>query len=218
MRSRMPSPAMVVALVALTVALGGTAVAAVDFARDAGAVDGKSAVSSSASLAAAKGKLVATAADGPARGRLPGRFVSDVMRGASTSISRYLRVVENEPGPVVPLADIPGIGRFEAQCRDQDPAPDAKSTQTIITFTAADPKGVNVSRISGRDIDNSRDGVVFTALPTQAVPVISFADTMFQLILQAGARTVFVSGSARSDGNHTARAACLIWGIALRVG
>ena len=55
-------------------------------------------------------------------------------------------------------------------------------------------------------------------MPTQAVPVISIADTMFQLVLQAGPKTVFISGSARSIANHTANASCLIWGIGLRVG
>jgi hypothetical protein len=209
---------MVVAVIALVIALSGTAVAAVDYARNAGAVDGRSAVTSNATLGAAKGKLVATANTGGSRGRIPGRFVSDVMRGGATSISKYLRAVDNQPGPVVAIATIPGIGKFEAQCRDQDPAPNIESTQTIVTFTASEPGGVNVSRLTGRDIDSSRDGVVFTALPTQAVPVISIADTMFQLILQSGPKTVFVSGSARSDANHTAGAACLIWGVGLRVG
>jgi hypothetical protein len=218
MRGRLPSPAMVVAVIALVVALSGTAVAAVTYARNAGAVDGKSAVSSDVALATAKGKLVATSASGTSRGRIPGRFVSDVMRGGATSITKYMRAVDNQPGPVVAIATIDGIGKFEAQCRDQDPAVNVKSTQTIITFTASQPGGVNISRLTGRDVENSRDGIVFTALPTQAVPVISLADTMFQLILQSGPKTVFLSGSARSDANHTPSAACLIWGIGLRVG
>ena len=67
MRPRRPSPAMVVAVIALVVALSGTAIAAVDYARNAGAVDGKSAVGAQASLGRAAGKLVATAADGPAK-------------------------------------------------------------------------------------------------------------------------------------------------------
>ena len=218
MRGRLPSPAMVVALIALVVALSGTAVAAVDYARNAGAVDGRSAVPSSASLAAAKGKLVATASSGASPGRIPGQFVADVMRGGATSITKYLRATDNQPGPVVAIATIDGIGRFEAQCRDQDPAPGVLSTQTIVTFLASEPGGVNVSRLTGRDIEASRDGIVFTALPTQAVPVINLADTMFQLILQSGPKTVFLSGSARSVANHTPNAACLIWGIGLRVG
>ena len=117
----MPSPAMVVALIALVVALSGTAVAAVDFVRNAGAVDGKSAVGASSSLRHSAGKLVATASAGPGKGRVPGRFVSDVMRGGSTSLSQYIRAVDNADGRVVTLATFPGIGRLEAQCRDQDP-------------------------------------------------------------------------------------------------
>ena len=220
MRRKLPSPSMVIALIALAVALSGTAVAAVavDYARRAGSVDGKSAVSSSASTKRAAGKLVATARRGQAKGRIPGRFVSDVMGGASSNITRYLRVVDNQDGPVVPLAVIPKIGRLDAQCRDQDPARGMESTQTLITFTASDPRGVNVSRLLGRDIDRAQDGVVFSAQPSQPVPVINFADSLFQLILQARERAVLVMGSSRSNLNKTPDAACLIWGVSLRVG
>jgi len=218
MRRRTPSPAMVVAIVALVVALSGSAVAAVDFARNAGAVDGKSAVSAEASLKDSAGRLVATARRGPGRGRIPGRFVDDVMRGGSTSLTRYLRAVDNADGPVVPLAIIPGIGRLDAQCRDQDPTPWIKSTQTLVTFTASDERGVNVSRLLGSDIGSAREGVVFTALKNQPVPVMQFADSLFQLTLQARDRTLFITGAARSDANRTAAAACLIFGVGFRVG
>ena len=218
MRRRTPSPAMVVAIIALIVALSGTAVAAVDFARNAGAVDGRSAVGASSSLKRSAGKLVATATAGPGKGRLPGRFVDDVMRGGSTSLSRYLRAEDNADGPVVPLAVINGIGRLDAQCRDQDATPGIKSTQTLVTFTASDPGGVNVSRLLGSDIGSSREGVVFTALKDQPVPVMQFADSLFQLTLQARDRTVFISGAARPDLNRTASAACLIFGVGFRVG
>jgi hypothetical protein len=209
---------MVVAIVALVVALSGTAVAAVDFARNAGAVDGKSAVSARASLGVAAGKLVATQSDGRGRGRLPGRFVADVMRGGSTSLTRYLRAMDNSDGPVVPLAIIPGIGRLDAQCRDQDPTVGVKSTQTLVSFTASDPGGVNVSRLLGSDIASSREGIVFAALKDQPVPILQFADSLFQLTLQAHNRTVFITGAARPDLNRSASAACLIFGIGLRVG
>ena len=218
MRRTTPSPAMVVAIIALIVALSGTAVAAVDFARNAGAVYGKSAVSASSSLRHAKGKLVATATAGPGKGRLPGRFVEDVMRGGSTSLTRYIRAEDNADGKVVPLAVIAGIGRLDAQCRDQDPTPGIKSTQTLVTFTASDERGVNVSRLLGSDIGSSREGVVFTALKDQPVPVMQFADSLFQLTLQARDRTVFISGAARPDLNRTAAAACLIFGVGFRVG
>lgn len=208
---------MVVALIALFVALSGTAVAVVGYARNAGAVDGKSAVSSSASLDRAGGRLVATASAGPNRGRVPDRFVSGVMRGGATSLTRYLRVVDNADGPVVPMAIIPRIGRLDAQCRDQDATPGIESTQTVITFTASDPGGVNVSRLLGRDIESARNAVVFTALKDEPVPILSFADSLFQLLLQARDRTVFINGASRSDANRTADAKCLIFGLGLRV-
>jgi hypothetical protein len=217
MRLRMPSPAMVVALIALVVSFSGTAFAVVNYARNAGAVDGKSAVSSSSSLRQASGNLVATAPAGQDRGRIPARFVADVMRGGSTSLTRYIRVVDNQDGPVVPLAIIPKIGRLDAQCRDQDPAPGIESTQTVISFTASERGGVNVSRLLGRDIESTRNAVVFTALKDRPVPILSLADNLFQLVLQARNRTVFVNGAGRSDANRSADAACLVFGLALRV-
>jgi hypothetical protein len=220
MRRKLPSPSTVIALIALAVALSGTAVAAVavKYAKNAGAVDGKSAVSASASTTRAAGKLLATTKTGRAKGRIPGKFVDDVMRGASVNLTKYLKVVDNSDGPVIPMAIIPGIGRLDAQCRDQDPKAGVESTQTIITFTASDPRGVNVSRLLGRDIDRAQNGVVVSALPSQPVPVINFADALFQLILQARDKTVLVMGSARSDLNKSPNAACLIWGVSLRVG
>jgi hypothetical protein len=217
MRPRMPSPAMVVALIALVVSFSGTAFAVVNYARNAGAVDGKSAVSSNSSLRQASGNLVATARAGRDTGRIPARFLGDVMRGGSTSLTRYIRVVDNQDGPVVPLAIIPKIGRLDAQCRDQDPAPGIESTQTVISFTASERGGVNVSRLLGRDIESARNAVVFTALKDRPVPILSLADNLFQLVLQARNRTVFVNGAGRSDANRSADAACLVFGLALRV-
>jgi hypothetical protein len=217
MRLRMPSPAMVVALIALVVSFSGTGFAVVNYARNAGAVDGKSAVSSDSSLRQATGNLVATARAGRNRGRIPARFVADVMRGGSASLTRYIRVVDNQDGPVVPLAIIPKIGRLDAQCRDQDPAPGIESTQTVISFTASERGGVNVSRLLGRDIESARNAVVFTALKDRPVPILSLADNLFQLVLQARNRTVFINGAGRSDANRSADAACLVFGLALRV-
>jgi hypothetical protein len=211
---------MVVSLVALAIALSGTAVAAVavDYARNAGKVDGKDAVSASSSPSKAAGNLIATASAGRNKGRIPGGFISDVMRGATTNLTKYMRVEDNADGRTVALAIIPGIGRLDAQCRDQDPTPGVESTQTLITFTASDPRGVNVARLLGRDIDRAQAGVVFSALPETPVPVINFADPLFQLILQARTRTVLIMGSSRSNANRSADAACLIWGFGMRIG
>jgi hypothetical protein len=66
---KIPSPAMVVALIALFVALTGSAAAVtVAFAQNSDKVDGKHAVGYGASLSARKGKLVATST---ANGRVP---------------------------------------------------------------------------------------------------------------------------------------------------
>ena len=85
MKLKLPSPAMVVALVALTVAMTGTAFAAVNYATNAGAVDGKSAVADGASSSAAAGRLVATQRKGAAKGRISKRYldVGDLARGAT---------------------------------------------------------------------------------------------------------------------------------------
>src|SRR3954452_11773043 len=82
MKISRPSPAMVVAGIALFVSLGGTSIAAVSYVSNAGAVDGKSAVFSGATLSQAAGKLVATNRSGADKGRLPGKFVADVPKSS----------------------------------------------------------------------------------------------------------------------------------------
>ena len=69
MRFSKPSPSMVVASIALFVSLGGTSVAAVSYARNAGQVDGYDAVKASSSTNKAAGNLVAANKSGPDKGR-----------------------------------------------------------------------------------------------------------------------------------------------------
>ena len=64
MKIRRPSPSLVISVIALVIATTGSAVAAVSFARNAGAVDGRSAVSASSTLSHAAGRLAATARSG----------------------------------------------------------------------------------------------------------------------------------------------------------
>jgi hypothetical protein len=215
---RLPSPAMVVAVIALVVALSGSAIAAVDFARNAGAVDGKSAVGARASLREAAGRLVATATGGGGKGRIPARFVDGVMRGGTMSLSKYLRTVDNQAGRSTPLLIVPGIGRFDVQCDDVDPAPGTQTTRTAIDFTASVAQGVNVSRLLGRDIGAGQRPDVFSAPRAQAVPIIASADGLFQVVMEAKGRSVLVTGAARTDNGPGPKAACLIWGTAFRIG
>src|SRR3954467_910128 len=75
MRIRKPSPSLVISIVALVMASTGSAVAAVSFARNAGAVDHKSAVGSGATLSHAAGKLVATRAKGAGKGTIAAKYL-----------------------------------------------------------------------------------------------------------------------------------------------
>jgi hypothetical protein len=69
-----PSPAMIVALIALFVALSGSATAVtVTYAQNSDKVDGKHAVSYRATVSARKGKLVATSGT---TGRLPNNIIA----------------------------------------------------------------------------------------------------------------------------------------------
>jgi hypothetical protein len=209
---------MVVAVVALVVALSGTAIAAVDFAQNAGAVDGKSAVGATASLREAAGRLVATQTGGEGEGRIPARFLDGVMRGGTMTLSKYLHTVDNQAGRPTPLLIVPGIGRFDAQCDDVDPTAGTQTTRTSINFTAAVKDGVNVSRLLGRDIGAGERPAVFNAPRGRQVSILASADGLFQVIMAAGRRSVLVTGAARTDHGPGPKAACRIWGAAFRVG
>ena len=218
MKLRLPSPAMVVAVIALVVALSGTAIAAVDFAKNAGAVDGKSAVGAKASLREAAGKLVATQTGGDGKGQIPARFLDGVMRGGTQTLSKYLHTVDNQAGRPTPLLIVPGIGRFDVQCDDVDPTPGTQTTRTSINFTASVQQGVNISRLLGRDIGSGQRPDVFSAPKGQPVSILASADGLFEVIMEAKGRSVLVTGAARTDNGPGPQAACLIWGTAFRVG
>jgi len=143
---------MVVAVIALVVALSGTAFAAVNYAQNAGAVDGRSAVGARASLRVAAGKVVATQTGGNGKGRIPARFLDGVMRGGTQTLSKYLRTVDNQAGRPTPLVIVPGIGRLDVQCDDVYPQEGTQTTRTSVVFTASVRQGVNVTRLVGRDI------------------------------------------------------------------
>ena len=78
------------------------------------------------------------------------------------TLSKYLRTVDNQAGRPTPLLIIPGIGRFDAQCDDVDPTVGTQTTRTSVTFTASVNQGVNVSRLVGRDIGAGQRPDVFT--------------------------------------------------------
>ena len=111
-----PSPALVVSIIALVVASSGTAVATVNYARNAGAVDHRSAVTSHATTKVAAGKLVATASSGSAKGRSPAKFLDlhGLIAGEKGTFGRAFEVLDNAPAAPVAIGLVPGLGAVTA--------------------------------------------------------------------------------------------------------
>src|SRR3954451_4137025 len=147
MKISRPSPAMVVAGLALFVSLSGTSIAAVSFVANAGAVDGKSAVASSSTLSHAAGKLVATASRGTNKGRIPGKFVADVAK--TSSFSKGYQVADNQPGAPQTVATIKGLGYITATCNDQNTVAGNEDPISVISFINTSGKPVNLARRVG---------------------------------------------------------------------
>lgn len=211
MKIRRPSPAMAVACTALFIALGGTSIAAVNYARNAGAVDGKSAVSAGSSTSRAAGKLVATNRSGSDKGRIPAKFLAGVA-GART-FGAAVDVQDNAVGAPTALGTAPGIGTLTASCTDQSERPGVEDPSTTITLTNASGATINVAkRIGGRDAD-----VVAQAPGTVQTITIGGSNT-FELHAQNRGTDLVIDGVVRQDGRGTDAASCLFYGTFTVVG
>ena len=205
MRPRRPSPSMVVAIVALVMATTGSAVAAVDFARNAGAVDRKSAVGASSSTSGAKGKLVATRAGGSLAGTIPGKFVTEkiVGNGLIATIARAQDVADNMVGAPVELAGIPGFGSLTSVCRDQAPPPGNENPAQDIGFINTSGQPVSYAREVGTNVP-----VITVPQNGTNTPFTINGSNTFRIILHKGASSVTIDGIARQDGSGSATAQC----------
>jgi hypothetical protein len=208
---------MVVALIALVLAGAGSAVAAVTYATNAGAVDGKSAVSAGVSTATAAGKLVATTRKGAARGKVPAQYLAlpDLVagKGQVQAFERAIDVVDNAQGAPQDIAGIFGFGVLRAACNDQNVKAGVEDPQSTISFTNGSGTTINVARIVGNGAADVR--------PVPPGTVYTFnvdGSNLFQLNVQRGAVSLLVNGVIRQDGRNTATAQCLQYGQTLRVG
>ena len=115
---------MIISIVALVMASTGSAIAAVDFARNAGAVDHKSAAGSGATLSKAAGKLITTQAKGAGKGRIAQKYldVGGLARGTTSTFGRSFDVVDNAASVPTQIGGIPGLGPLTATCNDQNGA------------------------------------------------------------------------------------------------
>ncbi len=205
MRPRRPSPSMVVAIVALVMATTGSAVAAVDFARNSGAVDGKSAVGAGSKLKSAKGKLVATQAGGVNAGKIPSKFLADVIggNGGITTIARTQDVSDNMVGAPVELLSIPGFGSLTSVCRDQAQTPGTENPAQDISFNNGSGGAVNYAREVG-----ATSPVISVPQNGTSTPLTINGSQTFRIILHKGSSSVTIDGFARQDGSGSTSAQC----------
>lgn len=212
MKLKAPSPSMVVACAALVMASTGTAVAAVTYATNAGKVDGKDAVASSTSRSGAAGNVVATASRGPDRGKIPGKFLDDVMRGGADSFARPAQVQDNATDVVTPLVRIPGLGSLSASCFDQNPRVGVEDPASTLTLGNESGQAINLARtVPGRDL------LVGPVLANTTSAFTIGGSNTFRLHIERGGINFVVDGVVRQDGRGTPTASCLIYGYAVRV-
>jgi hypothetical protein len=201
---------MVVASLALFVSLGGTSVAAINYATNAGSVDGKSAVFAGATLNQAAGKLVATNKSGDDKGKLPGKFVADVAR--TQSFSKGFEVADNAPGAPQLVSTIAGLGTITATCNDQNATAGNEDPISTITFNNTSGLPTNVARRVG----NGDGSLAVSPNQTSAALSIGGSNTYF-FHIETGGRTALVMGGVRQDGRGTPAAICAVFGTVLQI-
>jgi hypothetical protein len=212
MRIRRPSPATVIALVALVMATSGTAIAAVDFARNAGAVDGKSAVSAKSSLSRAAGKLVATSKSGPDKGKIPAKFLAGE-HGTTATWVKGTDVADNGTAAAEGIVTVPGFGTLTTTCQDQNNKLGVEDPQSTLTFTNQSGTGLSLARTVG----GSNPFVSGLANATVHQFTITGSNS-FKLSLEKGSEVVLVDGVIRQDGAGTNTATCFTWGMTIHAG
>jgi hypothetical protein len=210
MKFSRPSPSMVVASVALFVSLGGTSVAAINYATNAGAVDGKSAVFAGASLNQAAGKLVATNRSGTDKGRVPGKFVADVAK--TLSFSRAYEVADNAPGAPQLVSSIRGLGTITATCNDQNAGAGNEDPISVITFNNASGQTVNVARRVGNG-----DGALTLAANQTATSLSIGGSNTFLFHIEYAGQNAIIQGGVRQDGRGTPAAVCGVFGVVMQI-
>jgi hypothetical protein len=192
------------------VSLGGTSVAAINYATNAGAVDGKSAVFAGATLDQAAGKLVATNRRGDDKGRLPGKFIADVAK--TQSFSRGYEVADNTPGAPQTALSISGLGSITATCNDQNAAAGVEDPVSVITFINATGLPANVARRVGNG-----DGALTVAQNQTATSVSIGGSNTFFFHIDSGGNQALVYGGVRQDGRGTPGAICAVFGTVLQI-
>ncbi len=207
MRIRRPSPAMVVAIVALVMASAGTSIAAVSFATNAGAVDGLSAVRAGSPDRAA-GKLIATARSGIRKGTIPNYHLSGVPHG--DTFGELFQVPDNQAGGSVVLDESP-LGRLAASCSDENAAAGNENPTATVTFTNTTATPVNFARHVGYG------AATIGQVDPNAVHTLTIGGAnTFRVHIELARANVVYEGFARQVNQATAEAQCLVVGTVQR--
>lgn len=204
MRFRKPSPSMVVAIVALIAACSGTAIAAVNYAKRAGAVDGKSAVKATASTDRAAGKLVATRRSGSSKGKIPNKFLGQAPY--TTSFGRFAEVIDNAPGADADL-NTSRLGTLRASCNDQANAAGNEDPTSTVSYTNTTTVAVNLARSIGIQPPS-----VVSVAPGAREPLTINGSNTFRIHAEFGGVNVVYEGQVRQDGRATPAGSCLVAG------
>lgn len=219
MKVKRPSPAMVVAVIALVMSMTGGAIAAVNYARNAGAVDGKSAVKASSSLGKAGGKLVAM----NSKGKLPFKFLdgaaskervefvaSILSRGRNAA--KIIPVADNQTTANETIIDLE-LGNLQVSCFDEQQQAGKENAATRVTITNHSGGLINIARrvgVATPVIETLENNVVNTfAVGTQ--------DTFTVHLHGGNNKTVLIEGTARQAGQGTPESACGIWATVIIV-
>ena len=204
MRISRPSPATVIATISLVMATTGSAVAAVDFASNAGAVDRLSAVGASSSNNRAAGRLVATARGGSNKGQIPNKFLADVPE--ASRFAAPFDVQDNAAGANVGLSANP-IGALTASCQDQSNAAGTEDPRSVITFSNTSGVAINFARRVGAG--DAAIGVL------QNATVDSFTingSNTFKYNIEGGSAQVIIEGVVRQDRPAPTDGKCFVYG------
>jgi hypothetical protein len=209
---RRPSPSLVLSVIAVVFSLAGTSVAAINYARNAGAVDHKSAVGATSSRKRAAGKLVATAGSGPLKGQIPSRFLDlgSVLHGSKATFHQSLPVTDNAQGAPVTIGGFPGLGTLTAACDDQNTKAGLENPEVRLAFANGSGQTLNVARSVG----NQTPSIVALAPATQDTFSIT-ANNVFRDHIELNGANYVAEGVVRQDGTNTANGTCQVYGYAL---
>jgi hypothetical protein len=218
---RRPSPALVLSVIAVVLSLTGASVAAIDYARDAGAVDHKSAVGASSSRDRAAGKLVATAGSGSLKGQIPSRFLDlgGTLHGAHTSFQKSipLAVNLNQPSATrtsdrtlynsATLVELPDNVTVAATCSQQTQGSGKSDPQTTIALTNTSGHTLNVAHWVG----GTQTAVVFTLADNHGNGFNITESNTFGYDIELNGTHTMIQGVFRQDSTDTGPA-CTLYG------